>query len=253
MNLFDQLKKYPVLTKEELNALIVQSQQPDVKKALKAKNKLINHNLRLVISIAKVFKNRGVELEDLMQEGILGLSKSIDKFDLTKDVCFSTYATTWIKQTIRKAIDRSGTVRLPSHLREKLYTILKTVKLLSQQKQRMPTIKEVSKSSGLSEEVILNCYTYFNKYKVVFSFDALWKEDTSFLDFHGALDSRFEQQEIDDLVTVAVESLDSIEQQFVVLYFYEGFTIKQACKYLGIYNFWSIKKEVLDKCKKKLT
>ena len=118
-------------------------------KASQFKNQLITKNLRLVVSRAKKFLNNGLEFQDLIQEGNLGLIKAIDKFDSSRKTKISTYATWWIDQSIRRAISNKGkTIRVPTHI-EWMQTVLdKTNKKLTAKLQRPPTIKELSEESG---------------------------------------------------------------------------------------------------------
>lgn len=144
--LFDQLEREP---KEGEWASSVNMELPAFRKRLflgrRAKEKMVQSNLRLVVSIAKKYMNRGLSFQDLIQEGSLGLIRAAEKFDHEKGYKFSTYATWWIRQAITRAIaDQSRTIRLPVHLYETISRIKKTTKILSQELGRKPTEEEIA-------------------------------------------------------------------------------------------------------------
>src|SRR4029078_4976890 len=131
----------PVEIKRSLQAIIVGEQQTG-----QAKRELVEANIRLVVSIAKKYTNRGLQFLDLIQEGNIGLMKAVDKFEWRRGYKFSTYATWWIRQAITRAIaDQARTIRIPVHMIETINKLIRTSRLLVQELGREPTSEEIGK------------------------------------------------------------------------------------------------------------
>ena len=125
-----------------------------------ARNKMIESNLRLVVKIAKRYINRGLPFLDLIEEGNLGLIKSVERFRLAKECRFSTYATWWIRQTIERAlINQSRTIRLPVHISDDIGRMIRVTRKLSQELDREPTIQEIADVMQVKAQLVRRLLT----------------------------------------------------------------------------------------------
>ena len=147
----NDISRYPLLTLEQEVELTYQARRGDEK----AKQTLINCNLRFVISIAKQYVHQGISLEDLIMEGNLGLMTAIDKFDPMRGFKLSTYAVWWIRQAILNALSEKGrSVRIPLNQVGLQQRIRKAIQQFIQQEERQPSVSELAEIMGLSEDKI---------------------------------------------------------------------------------------------------
>ena len=146
-----EIGKIPLLTPEEEADLA----RRIVKGDKKAKDKMVEANMRLVVSIAKRYGGRGLDFLDLIQEGNTGLLRAVDKFDPDKGFKFSTYATWWVRQAITRAIaDQARTIRIPVHMVETINKVLRTTRKLTTELNREPTNEEIAAALDMEPEKI---------------------------------------------------------------------------------------------------
>lgn len=146
-----EIGKIPLLTPEEEAELA----ERIVKGDKKAKDKMVESNMRLVVSIAKRYGGRGLDFLDLIQEGNTGLLRAVEKFDPDKGFKFSTYATWWVRQAITRAIaDQARTIRIPVHMVETINKVLRTTRKLTTELNREPTTEEIADELGMEPEKV---------------------------------------------------------------------------------------------------
>jgi RNA polymerase primary sigma factor len=149
--LLEQASVYPLLTKEEEVVLAKRVEQGD----LHAKGRMINSNIRLVVSIARRYQGQGMPFADIVQEGMFGLIRAVEKFDYRKGYKFSTYATWWIRQAIQRGLDnRARTIRLPAHIAQRARKVGRVERELTVRLEHDPTDAEIAKEAGLEVDEV---------------------------------------------------------------------------------------------------
>jgi RNA polymerase primary sigma factor len=142
----NQMGRYPLLTAADEVALAKRIERGD----LAAKERMVNCNLRLVVANAKRYRGNGVSLLDLIQEGIIGLNRAVEKFDYRKGFKFSTYATWWIRQACQRAVaNQSATIRIPVHVQERRMKMRRARQKLEAQHGRAPTVEELAEAAQI--------------------------------------------------------------------------------------------------------
>ena len=153
---FKKVGETPLLTKEEEIELSKRIESGD----REARNRMINANMRLAISIAKKFSDQGVDLEDLIQESSLGLMKAVDRYDWRKGFKFSTYASWWIKQSVRQAVaNHGGSIKLPAYAKNMLWKMRKIKEEYEEEFGITPTQKEIAEILGTTESTLSSFMT----------------------------------------------------------------------------------------------
>ncbi len=236
---FSEIGQYELLTAEEEIELSIAARGGD----RAALNKLIESNLRLVVSIARNYENRGLDTLDLISEGNLGLMHAIDKFDPDKGYRLSTYATWWIRDYVDKAVmNQSRTVRLPIHVNKAINSHLKAEYQLRTKLNREPTLEEIAKEMNLPLEQVSALY---KENESTLSLDAEMGEESetfhNFIESEISVDSQLETMEeltLYQLLEKSVKALDPEQKKVIEMRFglngYERSTLEVTAKAMDI-------------------
>lgn len=229
-----EVGEYPLLDKDEEVFLAKKAAAGNET----ARDRLIKHNLRLVVYIAKRYMGRGMALMDMIQEGNLGLIKAVEKFDVTKGYRFSTYATFWIKQSISRAIMEQGrNIRIPTHIIERISNIRKAEKEYQQKFNRDPNEKELAAILKLDVKKIKEAYEWM---KDTTSLDVTIGDDEdvtigSFVEDESVAES-FEQIDNENQYNVLHEVLNTLsnrEKDVILRRFGIGFERAETLEEIG--------------------
>jgi len=223
--------KLPTLSKAEKNELFVKIKQGD----LDARDKFVNGNLRLVLSVIQRFNNRGENSDDLFQVGCIGLIKAIDNFDLSQNVQFSTYAVPMIIGEIRRYLRDNNSIRVSRSLRDIAYKALQAKERLTKQNEKEPTINEIAKELNLPKE------------DVVFALDSI-QDPVSLYEpvYNDGADAIYVMDQVSDdkntdenwleeiALKEALKKLNTREKHILDLRFFKGRTQMEVATELGI-------------------
>ena len=207
----------PLDSKEEITLA-----QQAKKGELKAFNKLVTHNLRFVVSVAKNFQGQGLPFEDLINEGNLGLIKAVDRFDETRGFRFISYAVWWITQSIRQAIQKTGRViRLPAHVRDSMGKLYRQSLKLEQNIEREPTPEELAEITQTSPEWVDDLIRIFSE--PVSLDEPIGDSETALLQLMASNDPRPEatlmKKSLEKEILTVVHTLDEREKIVITHYF----------------------------------
>lgn len=238
----DDIQEYHLLSAEEEQALGKRIAEGD----RAARNELCDANYRLVIKNAKKFTSSGMDLEDLIQAGNMGLMRAADKFDYTLGYRFSTYATSWIQQFIRRSIaDNGKTIRVPVHMNEAVAKQSKAITDLTQELGRTPTISEIAAATDVTEDRVQEL---FNVNKNFISLDMPIGEDEE-SDLYSVIEDTEAQspedyavsQSLKDEIRLALSSLSDRERDILILR--NGLDGGEACTLEEIAQTYGVTRE----------
>ncbi len=216
----DEIKNYQPLNPKEEIILAELAKKGD----LEAINKLITHNLRFVVAVAKKFQGQGIPFEDLINEGNLGLMKAVDRFDETRGFRFISYAVWWITQGIRQAIQKTGRViRLPAHVRESMGKLYRKSVELEQHIEREPTADELAEITKTSASWIDDLKRIISE--PISLEESFGDSDTALLHLLASNDPRPEAKLMKKSLEKEILSvLDTLEErEKIILVYYFGF------------------------------
>ena len=221
----------PVLTNKEMRKLFKKMHNGD----RKARNKIVGGNLKLVLSVLQRFNNRGENVDDLFQVGCIGLMKSIDNFDLSQNVKFSTYAVPMIIGEIRRYLRDNNPIRVSRSLRDTAYKALQMKENLKNKNAEQPTLSEISSELGISKEKIVNALDAIQD--PISLFEPIYNDggDPIFV-MDQISDERSEKETWLEGIAVreALRKLDDREKFILVYRFYEGETQMEVADKIGI-------------------
>ena len=223
--------KLPVLTNKEKNELFIKIKQGDEE----ARNTFINGNLRLVLSVIQRFYGRGENADDLFQIGCIGLIKSIDNFDLSQNVQFSTYAVPMIIGEIRRYLRDNNSIRVSRSIRDLAYKAIQYKERFNKEKGREPTIEEIAKELGVERE------------EIAFSFDAI-QDPVSLQEpvYNDGSESIFIMDQVKDTknsdekwaenmtIEEAMRKLGEKEKKIITKRYFDGRTQMEVAEEIGI-------------------
>ncbi len=246
--------KLKVLTEKEKTALLLQMRDGSPKEAQKAREELINGNLRLVLSVIQRFTNRGENPDDLFQVGCIGLMKAIDHFDVSQGVRFSTYGVPMIIGEIRRYLRDNNTIRVSRSMRDVAYRAMQAKEKLTAEKGSEPSVEEIAKAIGVKRENVVLALEAIvepvSLYEPVFSDGG----DTIYvMDQVG--DKNDDRNWLDEIaLKQAVNDLNEREKHILSLRFFQGKTQMEVASEIGISQAQvsRLEKAALDKIKKDL-
>ncbi len=246
--------KLKVLTEKEKTALLLKMRDGSPEEARRAREELINGNLRLVLSVIQRFTNRGENPDDLFQVGCIGLMKAIDHFDVSQGVRFSTYGVPMIIGEIRRYLRDNNTIRVSRSMRDVAYRAMQAKEKLTAEKGSEPSVEEIAKAIGVKRENVVLALEAIvepvSLYEPVFSDGG----DTIYvMDQVG--DKNDDRNWLDEIaLKQAVNDLNEREKHILSLRFFQGKTQMEVASEIGISQAQvsRLEKAALDKIKKDL-